>query len=160
MKNLIAVLLIALGLMSFKSPEAKNYNRKLTESQLKFIKENYNWNGENILIINFVQPKRNCFYDNYEHMNTSVNWWAKYYAKIDLTNITNIFVYSDKFAAKEVIDSKTHFEDKENFLLKNFFLNGSECYGVLIINKMGDYQKEDGEYSQKTVERDILKLKI
>lgn len=131
----------------------------LTELQLKFIKENYNWKSEEILIINFLQAKENCFWNNNENPNSSIKWWEKFYSNINLKNISNIYVYSDKISAKNIIDSKTRFEDYNNFLLNNFFNIKKECFGVLVINSLGEYEVAEGEYSEKQVETLIKKLK-
>ena len=65
MKKIIVLFIISLGMMSFKYNKEKNSNGKLTEIQLNFVKENYNWNSEDIIIYNFRQPRTNCSYDNY-----------------------------------------------------------------------------------------------
>lgn len=159
MKKNILIFFISLGIMSFKYNEEKINNGKLTEIQLNFVKENYNWNSEDIIIVNFRQPKTNCFYDNYKNINNSVSWWKSFYSKMNLKNTLNIFVYSDKHAAKNVIDSKAHFEDKNNFFLNIFFFSENECYGLLIINKLGYYQQKNGEYSEYDVTSSIESIK-
>ena len=131
----------------------------LTELQMKFIKEKYNWKSEEILIINFLQPKENCFYNNNENPKSSIKWWKKFYSNINLNNVSNIYVYSDKISAKNIIDSKTRFEDYNNFLLNNIFNIKKECFGVLVVNNLGEYEVVEGEYSQKQVETLIKKLK-
>jgi len=142
--------------MSFNQIENKKI---LSETQLKFIKEKYKWNSENILIINFVQSSKNCFYDNNANLDNSAKWWKKFYIKIDLSNVSNIYIYSDKISAKKVIDYETKFEDYDDFLLNNFFNIKKECYGILVINSIGEYEIEEGEYSEKQVENFIKALK-
>jgi hypothetical protein len=158
MKKIIVLFIISLGMMSFKYNKEKNSNGKLTEIQLNFVKENYNWNTEDIIIVNFRQPRTNCSYDNYINLNNSVSWWNSFYSKINLKNTLNIFVYSNKKAALNVIDSKTHFEDKNNFFLNIFFSDVRECYGLLVINKLGYYKKINGEYSENEVTNFIESL--
>ena len=161
MKKIIMLFFISLGIMSFKNNKEKISNGNLTEIQLNFIKENYNWNSEDIIIVNFRQPRANCFYDNYKDLNNSVSWWNSFYSIINLKNTLNIFVYSNKKAALNVIDSKTHFEDKNNFFLNTFFYDGRECYGLLVINKLGYYKQINGEYSENEVTNfiELLALK-
>jgi hypothetical protein len=140
--------------MSFNLKENKNV---LTESQLKFIKEKYNWKSEKLLIVNFVHSNENCFYDNNSNLENSIAWWEKFYSKIDLNNILNIYTYSDKIAAKDLIDLKTKFQDYDDFFLRNFFIK-KECYGVLLINSIGEYEIHEGEYSNSQINNFIKKL--
>lgn len=77
-----------------------------------------------------------------------------------LENVHNIFVYSDSNKAKEVIDSKNHFSDIDNFFLDNFFIEDKTCFGILIINKNGNVQKKSGEYIQKDILKLMKKLKL
>ena len=155
MKRIIFLVLISSIITSFNRTENK---KLITESQLKFIKEKYKWNSENLLVINFVQAKKNCFYDNNSNLANSLTWSKKFYSKINLDNILNIYVYSDKKSAKTVIDSKTKFEDFDDFLLNNFF-NKRDCYGILVINSNGEYEIKEGEYLESDVERFIKALK-
>jgi hypothetical protein len=147
-KTLFITLFFSITL-SFSQTE----NKKITASQLKFIKEKYNWNTERVLIINFTQSNENCFYDNNRNLENSINWWNKFYSKIDLTNVLNIYVYSDKISATKLIDAQTKFEDYEDFIWTNFFKYNKECYGLLIINFNGEYKIERGEYSEREVEK-------
>lgn len=156
MKRIIYLLIISTILISF-SPFKKE--KKLTELQLTFIKEKYKWDMEELLIINFKQPNRNCFWKNNDHPEEGIEWWNKFYSKINLTNISSIFVYSDKVSAKVIIDSKTRFEDYDNFLLTHFFNKKKDCFGVMVINSLGEYELAEGEYTEKEVEKMIKKLK-
>jgi hypothetical protein len=156
MKKSFLLSLILLVSMSFNPFESQ---KVITPSQLKFIKEKYKWNSEGLLIINFVQPNQNCFYDTNSNLENSIKWWEKFYSKIDLTNVKNIYVYSDKISAKKIIDFQTKFEDYNDFLLRNFFNIKKECYGILVLNSKGEYEILEGEYSEKQVENFIKALK-
>jgi len=145
-------------IFSFTLGFSQNENKKIAASQLKFIKEKYNWNTERILIINFTQSNENCFYENNRNLENSINWWNKFYSKIDLTNVRNIYVYSDKISASTLIDAQTKFEDYEDFIWTNFFKYNKECYGLLIINFNGEYKIERGEYSEREVEKYLKTL--
>ncbi len=160
MKKIIVLFIISLGIMSFKNNKEKISNGKLTEIKLNFVKENYNWNSEDIIIVNFRQPRTNCSYDNYENLINSVSWWNSFYSIINLKNTLNIFVYSNKKAAKNVIDSKKHFEDKNNFFLNTFFSNERDCYGLLVVNRLGYYEQINGEYSENDVSNSIESLAL
>ncbi|MBD3863079.1 MULTISPECIES: hypothetical protein [Flavobacteriaceae] len=151
MKKIILLLILAVGLLSFNRPNKNITTEKLTEDQLNFIKENYKWDSEEFLFVNFRQPESSCHYDNYQNLKNSSKWWTEFYSKMELQNVRNIFVYSDKLRAKKVIDSKNHFADINNFFLNQIFSNDKTCYGILIINKKGEYQKKAGEYMQKDI---------
>lgn len=159
MKKTILLLLISVGLLSFNKSEKNTDNEKLTEAQLNFIKENYNWKSEEILIVNFKQPRRRCFYNNYQNLEKSSKWWDDYYSKMELSNVRNIFVFSNKFNARKIIDSKNNFPDIKKLFLKEFFSNDKTCMAVLVINTKGEFRKKSGEYLQKDVEELIHQLK-
>ena len=159
MKKLFLLLILAIGFLSFDKFEKEDANKKLTKTELEFIKENYNWNSEEFLIINFTMPKNSCHYNNYANLKKSSKWWTSFYSKMKLDNVHNIFVYSNSYKAKKIIDSKTHFEDTDSFILANFFSKDKSCYGIVIINKNGAFQKKAGEYVQKDITRFINRLK-
>jgi len=150
MKKQLMLLLLVISLFSFNKPEIQT-DEKLSEEQLIFIKENYNWNSEDLIIVNFRQPQSSCHYDNYKNLKQSSDWWNDYYSKMKLNNIRNIFVYSDSNKATGIIDSKNHFSDVNNFFLENFFTEEQNCYGILVFNKNGDFQKKSGEYTQDDI---------
>ena len=145
---LVLVMLLTLNL---KAQTFNQISGKIDEEQLKFLKENYNWNDENIVVINFLQPISNCHYDAYENLSNPSKWWTNFYSKIDLTNVANRFVYSDANAARRIIDSKIYFGDVKNFILNNFFSKEPQCHGVLVINNFGFYEMLSREYSEKEV---------
>ena len=145
---LVLVMLLTLNL---KAQTVKQILGKIDEEKLKFIKENYNWNEENIIVINFLQPISNCHYDAYENLSIPSKWWTNFYSKIDLTNVANRFVYSDANAARRIIDSKIYLTDEKNFILNNFFSKEPYCHGVLVINNFGFYEMLSREYSIKEV---------
>ena len=70
---------------------------------------------------------------------------------MELVNVRNIFVYSESKKATEIIDSQNHFSDISNFFLDNFFNKEQSCYGILVINKKGEFQKKNGEYTQEDI---------
>lgn len=154
MKKAFLLLFIAIGLLSFK----EDNKEKINEVQLEFLKESYNWSSEDLLIVNFRQPRKRCPYDNYKNLKKSSKWWTNFYSNMDLENTHNIFVYSDSEKAKDVIDSKKHFEDIYSFFLTKFFSKDQTCNGVLVINKNGEFRKIAGEYMQKDIENLIKQL--
>ena len=156
MKRIILLAFFTLIIMGFTPFETK---KSLTQTQLKFIKDNYKWNTEKLLIINFRHKRENCFYDNTTNLEGGRNWWSKFYSKINLNKVLNIYVYSDSVSAKKIIDTKTKFEDYVDFLLATFFNTKKECYGILVINSNGEYEIHEGEYTVKQVKGFIKTLK-
>lgn len=53
---------------------------------------------------------------------------------------------------------KKHFEDKNHYLLDNFFSKDKSCYGIMIINEQGEYQQKNGEYFQSDIVSFVNKL--
>jgi len=157
MRNTILILILGFGLLSFN--KIKDSNEKLTEAELKFVKENYNWNSESLLIVNFRQPVTSCHYDNYTNLKKTSESIAKFYSKMELGNVRNIFVYSDGEKAKKIIDSKNHYNDIKSMFLNEFFSKDKTCYGILVFNRNGDFQKKAGEYTPEIIEELIDNLK-
>lgn len=158
MKYLIALLLaFSLNVNAQKKNEKSG---KLSELQLEIVQKNFNWDANNkVIILNFLQPKSNCHYDNYSNINKPNLWWKNFYSKIDLTNVENKFVYSDSLAAKKIIDYKKNFSDKDNFLLNNFFNDTPYCFGIIVINSQGFYKIKGSEYLQDEVKSFLKSLK-
>lgn len=150
-KKTVLLLILAIGLLSFNQRHGKGSKEKLTENELGFIKENYNWNSEEVLMINFRSPGSSCHYDNYRNLKKSSEWWTEFYSDMELVNVRNIFVYSDNKKAQKIIDSNIHFADINSFFLNNFFSRNKTCYGILVINKKGEFQKKAGEYTQEHI---------
>ncbi|WP_191859264.1 hypothetical protein [Hanstruepera ponticola] len=125
-----------------------DFTGKLNEGQMKFMNNYYNWDSKEILIINFSQPRSDCHFDNHIHKTGYTKWWKDFYEKIDIKDCSNIFVCSEKHNR-----DKTLFYDKANFLYDNFFSRKESCYGVLVLNKNGDYLQFNGHYTEKQVSK-------
>lgn len=145
--------------------EAKSASTNITEiklipnDQLKAIKENYNWDKANYLIINFKNLQVKCSYDVYENIVNAYNSYEKKaFEKMDLSNCKNIFIYADKDLAKPILDNKTHFEDIGLYFMKNYFNQKNNCVGVMVINQKGEYLVETEEYNTFTIENMMKKL--
>ena len=159
MRKPFLLLILAIGFLSFDKLENEESNEKLTETELKFVKENYNWNSKEILIVNFRMPKSSCHFNNYANLKKSSDWWIKYYSKMELVNVYKIFVLSDSQKAKTIIDSKKHFADMNSFFLNKFFKKDKACFGIVVINQNGEFQKKAGEYTQEHITELINNLK-
>lgn len=127
-KYLTSILLISIFFLSVNKSFSQNENNRLNEQEITFIKENYNWAEEEVLLINYKQPVQFCHYDNYANIVNSHKWWDQFYAKMELTNVKNIFVYATERRARKIIDSVKHFSDKDSFLLNRFFREEKTCY--------------------------------
>lgn len=134
--------------------------KTLPKDQLKTIKETYNWNKEQLLIINFKGLKDECSFSIYDGLQATQDWFDNnVYPNVDLTDCRNIYVYADKLYAKPILDFKTHYDDVGHYFLKHFFNIKGTCYGIMIINKKGEYLVESGDYNQYTINNMIQRLK-
>lgn len=134
--------------------------KTLPKDQLKTIKETYNWTKEQILIINFKGLKDECVFSIYDGLQATQDWFENsVYPNVDLTDCRNIYVYADKLYAKPILDFEKHYDDVGHYFLKHFFNTKGTCYGVMIINKKGEYLVESGEYNQYTINNMIQRLK-
>lgn len=157
MKKFLVLLILAIGFSSFNKLTIKESEGQLTESELKFVQENYNWNSEEFMIVNFTQPQSSCEYNNYKDLNKSIQWWTTFYSKMELVNVRTIFIYSDAEKSKGIIDLKNHFDDVNSMFLNKFFSQHKTCYGLLVINRKGYFHKKAGEYTQEDI-TDLISL--
>ncbi len=134
--------------------------KTLPKDELKAIKETYNWNNEKILIVNFKGMKDECNLSIYDGLQATREWFENtVYPNVDLTSCRNIYIYADKLYAKPILDFETHYDDVGHYFLKHFFNGKGICYGVMVINKKGEYLVEEGEYNQYTINNMIQRLK-
>ena len=131
---------------------------KLTKNEINFLEVTYNWKSDKVLILNISMPKARCHYDNYKDLSSSKKWWTKFYEKVNLKNAENRFIYSDYENAKSIIDNKTYFLDIDNYILKEFFSNDKVCFGVVVIDKSGNFKYKAGEYSEFEVDNFVDEL--
>jgi len=138
----------------FSSISGTSQNLKLTDIQLDSIAKIYNWKSKEFLIINFKHSSDHCFWDNNANNEAGKKWWENFYKKLDTSKTQNIYVFSDQKRAKKIIDNKIYFGDTSDFIYKTFFSQQKkDCFGLLVINKNGDYNIAFGEYSiEKTKE--------
>jgi len=138
---------------------AQNYEGKLNKEQVEVLEGLFGWEKEELIIINYRQPKGYCHYDQYMSIG-STKWFDDFYSELNLKDVHNIFVYYESKRSKGVIDGKKHFFDLNKYFFDNFFKKDKSCYGLLIVNKHGNYQQKNGEYSKKEVKNYINKLTI
>ncbi|MBD3723457.1 MAG: hypothetical protein IE891_01380 [Flavobacteriaceae bacterium] len=132
---------------------------EIPQNQLATIKETYNWNKEKFLIVNFKGMRNTCNYDIYDDLVNAYNQYEKpAFAKMDLSNCRNVFLYADAQYAKSIIDKKTHYEDVGQYFLKHYFNDLSTCTGVMVINQKGQYLLANEEYSTFTITKMIENL--
>lgn len=152
----LAVLLILI----FFSENTFSQEKRIPKDQMNSIKLEYNWKNENYLIVNYRFLAKDCSYDNYGELKKTYNWFNEtIYTKLDATLFRSIFVYADKLAAKEILDNKDNYDDVGHYFLNKFFYQKNNCYGVLVINKAGNYKLILDEYSKKNIENMFDALK-
>ncbi|WP_339848707.1 hypothetical protein [uncultured Dokdonia sp.] len=169
MKKTILQILIGLTILSCSStkiidsvnekPITYDYADKIDSEKLNFIKTNYVWNNEKILILNYRQPINSCHFDNNKITSESKKWQKEFYSKINTDDCLNIEVLANGERVKEKLDNIKYFDDKNDFLLTNFFGRKKSCFGVLVINNEGYYIQYNGHYSEKQVAKYIENLK-
>lgn len=62
----------------------------------------------------------------------------------------NIKFLANGERVKRKLDNISYLDDKNDFLLKNFFDRKKSCFGVLVINQDGDYIQYNG-HSERQV---------
>ncbi len=160
--NLTKIFLTIITIVLFQNVNAQDENKliktdfkgKINNEELKFIKQQFDWNEEKILIINYTQLRSDCHFDNHKHLKEGGKWWKKFYSKIELNNCLNKFACSEKH--KGISDL---YIDRTNYFLKNYFSHKKSCFAVLVINKNGDYMQYNGHYSEEQVSHYIKTLK-
>jgi len=98
------------------------FSGKIDKESLSFIKENYLWNNEKILIINFRQPKSYCHFNNSFINNQSLNFQKRFYSKINTNDCLIINVLSNKKNIRKKLMQKKHYIDKNKYFLNNFLI--------------------------------------
>ena len=142
-----------------EKPITYDFADKVNSEQLDFIRINYNWTKEKILIINYSQPIHSCHYDNTKITSKSEKWWKDYYSKVNTEDCLNIKVLANGERVKRRLDNITYFDDKNDFFLNNFFIRKKSCVGILVLNDDGYYIQFNGEYSKRQVAKYIENLK-
>ena len=111
------------------------------------------------MIINYRQPLSDCHFDNHKITSDSKKWWTEFYSKVDVDNSLNIDVFSNGEKIRKKMDNRNYFDDKDDFLLNNFFDRKKSCFGIMVLNQQGQYFQFNGHYSEKQVEIFINELK-
>ena len=133
---------------------------KLNAEQLRFIKTTYGWDNEETLILNYSQPVSSCHFNNNRISNSGKKWWRNFYSKVNTGNSLIIKVLANGEKIRKKLDNKQYFDDKNDFLLDNFFSRRKSCYGVMVINEQGFYMQYNGHYSERQVNKYLELLSI
>ncbi|TRZ43185.1 hypothetical protein [Robertkochia solimangrovi] len=153
-------ILCFLFLVTF-SVNAQRIKQGTFEDPMKeFLKKTYNWQDQDLLIINFRYPQNSCHYDQYRDLPRSVNFFNDLYRKIDTQAARNIYVYAEESRAKRIIDGVDHFPDIDKRLRKTVFKPYGYCYGLLVLNQNGAYRVVLGEYSENDITKCIEQLSL
>lgn len=134
-----------------KQPVHADFAGEVDSQDLILIRQYYHWKDEDILIINFKQPVSSCHFNNNKITSKGKKWWKDFYSKNNTENTLNIQVLANGERVKNKLDDLTFFDDKNDLLLNNFFNRKSSCFGVLVVNKDGDYFQYNGHYSERQV---------
>lgn len=167
-KILLLLIIIVAGCKSTEKPtmalEDKDYippldfAGQLDGEKLAFIKDNYNWPEESVLVINYKQPNSRCHFNYKKKVKDSTDWWRASFSKTALKNSSEIYVISESHYVTRFLDNETYFGDKGDFLFENFFERKHSCYGVMVVNETGDYLQYNGNYNKKQVAKYVEAL--
>lgn len=116
--------------------------------------------SENVnFVINYRQPENSCFYDHYKSREcTSVNWFKEnVYKTISFNAETLNLFYQSKMIKNNKCEVKY---DLSNFIYNNFMKENQLCFGLLIVNSLGEYRLLIGEYVSNDVNEFLKELKI
>ena len=160
MKKIIVLVFLSFSLVSFKSDDGKIHKGQIDEKAINFLKENYDWNKEDFLVISFRQPKYKCHYDNYKNLTKTNRAVTKFSESIEEISVRNILISSDAKKVKSYVDSKNNYIDFKDFILTTFFKKDKSCYGLVVINKEGRYMSLAGEFLTKDIDSFIYLLKL
>ena len=136
-----------------------DFKGKVDVEVLTFLAKNYNWNTQEILIVNYSQPIKDCHFDNNQLTKQSIKFFDDFYAKINTENSLIVKVFSNGERIRRKLDNVKYFDDKEDFLYINFFSKKRSCFGVLVIHKNGNYYQYNGHYTEKQVAKFSYNLK-
>lgn len=144
-----------------EQPIIYDYANKISNEQLTFIKKTYNWNTENILIINYVQPIEisPCKIDYKSIPESGKEWRKDFYSKINTEGCLNIQVFASGELLKSKLDNIIYFDDKNDFLYESYFSRKKSCFGILVVNNNGYYIQYNGHTSERQVAQFIELLK-
>src|SRR5690606_32790666 len=120
-----------------------DFRGELTAAQFLTIKHHYGWDEEQILIINYVQPRKYCHFDNGVFNSDNKKWWDAYNGGIDTEGCLNIHVFADSRRLRKKLDNTSLFDDKDDFLLENFFSRKQSCYGLMVVNQRTIFSSMD-----------------
>jgi len=136
-----------------------DFTGTLSKERVEFLKNNYDWVSGNILIINFLQLRSDCHFDNHKHSNEGKRFWKEFYSKINTDNCSIISVCAGGHKNNQSIYKRNYDVDKNGFLLNNYFKRKKSCFGVMVINEKGDYLQYNGHYYKKQVSKYIENLR-
>ncbi|MBT8245328.1 MAG: hypothetical protein HKP48_09885 [Winogradskyella sp.] len=124
-------------------------------NKIEFFRKNYQWNKEYFFVVSFRQPKSRCYYDNFRNLGKTESAILKFGESVEEKSIRNIFVSSDEKRVKSYLDFKTTYSDVENLVLNTFFEKVESCFGLVVINRKGQYMSLAGEYVTKDIDNFI-----
>lgn len=55
----------------------------------------------------------------------------------------NIHVFADSRRLRKKLDNTSLFDDKDDFLLENFFSRKQSCYGLMVVNQRTIFSSMD-----------------
>lgn len=138
----------------------------ITEKDLTYLRENFNWNGEDILIINYTLTEASCKIpyakpsEPEARFKRARTWWEPFYQNIETYDAKIVHVEaSERFARAFITYSDSYYWDEDGFLLKHFYRNPRGCEAAFVVNRLGQFYQQNEHYTQEQVAFYVAKLK-
>ncbi len=136
-----------------------NNSRKVSLQEIEIIRSYFNFNKEDLLVIAAIQPRNRCHYNQYENLKSSTDWIFNLVNNARVSNAKRVLIILEKQTRDNLIDGKRIFNDPNNFILNTLFSSSDGCYGVVVLNKSGEYLIKNGEFVEKDIVIMANKLK-
>ncbi len=143
-----------------------DYSGTLSVEDMALLREKFEWNLEDVLLINYTLPEENCKItfpkpeDPKARFKRARNWWDSFYSNTQTYDARIVHVEaSERYARAFGQYSNQYYPDPDAYLLKNIFRNARGCEAVLAVNKAGQFYQQNETYSREQVAFYVAKLK-
>lgn len=139
---------------------------KITSEQLTYLRDNYDWNTGDILIINYTLPENSCTItypkpvEPEARFKRARTWWDPFYESIETYDSRTLHLEaSERYATWFSRYSKQYYWDKDGYVIEKLFRNASGCEAVFVVNRLGQFYQQNEHYTVEQVAFYVAKLK-
>ena len=143
-----------------------DYSGILSVENIDVLREKFDWNTEDVLVINYTLPEENCKItfpkpeNPKDRFKRARNWWDSFYSNTQTYDAKIVHIEaSERYARAFSQYSNQYHWDENGYLLNNVFRNARGCEAVLAVNKAGQFYQQNETYSQEQVAFYVAKLK-